>query len=49
MGHALNQTIQDALIAATAWRARDGVDLRTDHAGIATQAVVERALPPRHP
>lgn len=45
MGHALNNTIQDILIR---WRSMEGRNALwvpgTDHAGIATQNVVERAL-----
>jgi valyl-tRNA synthetase len=45
MGHALNNTIQDVLIR---WRRMEGRNVvwmpGTDHAGIATQNVVERAL-----
>ena len=45
MGHALNNTLQDILIR---WRRMQGYDALwmpgTDHAGIATQAVVERRL-----
>ena len=45
MGHALNNTIQDILIR---WRRMQGRNAMwmpgTDHAGIATQNVVERAL-----
>ena len=45
LGHALNNTIQDILIR---WRRMQGYDTLwmpgTDHAGIATQAVVERRL-----
>lgn len=45
MGHALNNTIQDVLIR---WRRMQGRNVvwmpGTDHAGIATQNVVERAL-----
>jgi valyl-tRNA synthetase len=45
LGHALNNTIQDVLIR---WRRMQGYDALwmpgTDHAGIATQAVVERRL-----
>ncbi len=45
MGHALNQTIQDVLVR---WRRMSGFNTLwlpgTDHAGIATQSVVERAL-----
>src|SRR4051812_45220269 len=43
MGHALNNTLQDVLIR---WRRMQGFNTLwmpgTDHAGIATQAVVER-------
>ena len=46
MGHALTMTLQDALIR---WRRMQGFDVLwqpgTDHAGIATQMVVERLLP----
>ncbi len=45
LGHALNNTLQDILIR---WRRMQGYDALwmpgTDHAGIATQAVVERRL-----
>jgi valyl-tRNA synthetase len=45
LGHALNNTIQDILIR---WRRMRGYDALwmpgTDHAGIATQAVVERRI-----
>jgi valyl-tRNA synthetase len=45
LGHALNNTIQDTLIR---WRRMQGYDVLwmpgTDHAGIATQAVVEKRL-----
>ena len=45
MGHALNQTIQDVLVR---WRRMQGRNVLwvpgTDHAGIATQNVVEKAL-----
>lgn len=45
LGHALNNTLQDILIR---WRRMQGYDVLwmpgTDHAGIATQAVVERRL-----
>jgi valyl-tRNA synthetase len=45
MGHALNGTIQDALIRLQRMRGRNTLwVLGTDHAGIATQAVVEREL-----
>ena len=45
MGHALNNTLQDVIIR---WRRMQGFNALwlpgTDHAGIATQAVVERRL-----
>lgn len=45
MGHALNNTMQDALIR---WRRMAGDETMwicgTDHAGIATQVMVEKAL-----
>ncbi|MFN3370315.1 MAG: valine--tRNA ligase [Sphingomonadaceae bacterium] len=45
IGHALNQTLQDILIR---WQRMKGRDARwivgTDHAGIATQMVVERTI-----
>src|SRR6478609_702964 len=45
MGHALNNTLQDVLIR---WRRMQGYNAEwmpgTDHAGIATQAVVERRV-----
>jgi valyl-tRNA synthetase len=45
MGHGLNNTIQDALIRFERMRGRETLWLPgTDHAGIATQNVVERAL-----
>ena len=45
MGHALNGTIQDALIRLNRMRGRNTMwILGTDHAGIATQAVVEKEL-----
>src|SRR5919106_2858644 len=45
MGHALNGTIQDALIRLNRMRGRNTLWLLgTDHAGIGTQAVVEREL-----
>ena len=45
MGHALNGTIQDALIRVNRMRGRNTMwILGTDHAGIATQAVVEQEL-----
>jgi valyl-tRNA synthetase len=49
MGHALNNIIQDILIR---WRRMQGYDVLwmpgTDHAGIATQNVVERELSNKH-
>lgn len=53
MGHALNGTLQDVLIRYNRMRGRDALwQPGTDHAGIATQMVVERklqeeGLPPR--
>jgi valyl-tRNA synthetase len=45
MGHALNGTVQDSLIRLNRMRGRNTLwALGTDHAGIATQAVVEREL-----
>ena len=45
MGHALNNTIQDILIRFERMRGRDTLwQPGTDHAGIATQMVVERLL-----
>jgi valyl-tRNA synthetase len=45
MGHALNNTIQDVLIRFERMRGRDVLWIPgTDHAGIATQNVVERQL-----
>src|SRR5262245_3822361 len=45
MGHALNGTIQDTLIRLNRMRARNTLwVLGTDHAGIGTQAVVEKEL-----
>jgi valyl-tRNA synthetase len=45
MGHALNGTIQDALIRMNRMRGRNAMwILGTDHAGIATQSVVEKEL-----
>src|SRR5262249_2239650 len=45
MGHALNNTLQDVLIR---WKRMQGFNTEwmpgTDHAGIATQAVVERLI-----
>ncbi|HEY3191554.1 MAG TPA: valine--tRNA ligase [Solirubrobacterales bacterium] len=45
MGHALNGSIQDTLIRLSRMRGRNTLwVLGTDHAGIATQAVVEKEL-----
>ena len=45
MGHALNNTLQDILIRFERMRGRDVLwQPGTDHAGIATQMVVERQL-----
>jgi len=45
MGHALNHTLQDVLIRYQRMRGRDALwQPGTDHAGIATQMVVERQL-----
>src|SRR5208337_1180194 len=45
MGHALNNTLQDVLVRFERMRGRDVLwQPGTDHAGIATQMVVERAL-----
>ncbi len=45
MGHALNNTLQDILIRAARMRGYETLWMPgTDHAGIATQNVVERAL-----
>ncbi|MFA5369882.1 MAG: valine--tRNA ligase, partial [Candidatus Omnitrophota bacterium] len=45
MGHALNNTIQDILIRYNRMRGREALWMPgTDHAGIATQNVVERKL-----
>ena len=45
MGHALNGTVQDTLIRLNRMRGRNTLwVLGTDHAGIATQAVVEKEL-----
>ncbi len=45
MGHALNGSIQDALVRMQRMRGRNTLWLLgTDHAGIATQAVVEKEL-----
>jgi len=48
MGHALNGTVQDVLIRLNRMRGRNTMwILGTDHAGIATQAVVEKELASR--
>jgi valyl-tRNA synthetase len=45
MGHALNGSMQDALVRMNRMRGRKALwILGTDHAGIATQAVVEKGL-----
>jgi valyl-tRNA synthetase len=45
MGHALNGSMQDALVRLNRMRGRNALwILGTDHAGIATQAVVEKDL-----
>jgi valyl-tRNA synthetase len=45
MGHALNGSMQDALVRMNRMRGRNTLwILGTDHAGIATQAVVEKTL-----
>jgi valyl-tRNA synthetase len=45
MGHALNGSMQDALVRLNRMRGRNSLwILGTDHAGIATQAVVEKTL-----
>lgn len=45
MGHALNNTLQDILVRTQRMRGKDALwQPGTDHAGIATQNVVERAL-----
>ncbi|HEY2056242.1 MAG TPA: valine--tRNA ligase, partial [Solirubrobacterales bacterium] len=45
MGHALNGSMQDALVRMNRMRGRNALwVLGTDHAGIATQAVVEKGL-----
>ncbi len=49
MGHALNNTLQDILCRFERMRGRDVLwQVGTDHAGIATQAVVERQLMERN-
>ncbi len=48
MGHALNNTLQDVLVRFERMRGKDVLwQPGTDHAGIATQAVVERQLAER--
>ena len=48
MGHALNNTLQDILVRFERMRGRDVLwQPGTDHAGIATQMVVERQLTER--
>ncbi|MCB1508119.1 MAG: class I tRNA ligase family protein, partial [Hyphomicrobiaceae bacterium] len=48
MGHALNNTLQDVLIRFERMRGRDVLwQPGTDHAGIATQMVVERQMAAR--
>ncbi|MEL6228233.1 MAG: class I tRNA ligase family protein, partial [Pseudomonadota bacterium] len=48
MGHALNNTLQDVLVRVHRMRGRDVLwQPGTDHAGIATQMVVERLLAER--
>jgi valyl-tRNA synthetase len=45
MGHALNGSVQDALVRVNRMRGRNALwILGTDHAGIGTQAVVEKQL-----
>ena len=45
MGHALNNTLQDVLVRFERMRGKDVLwQPGTDHAGIATQSVVERQL-----
>src|ERR1700709_951124 len=45
MGHALNGSIQDALVRMNRMKGRNALwILGTDHAGIATQSVVEKGL-----
>ncbi|MHC4848248.1 MAG: valine--tRNA ligase [Planctomycetota bacterium] len=49
MGHALNNTLQDIVVRWHRMRGKDALWLPgTDHAGIATQAVVERRLYKEH-
>src|SRR5690242_6895371 len=49
MGHALTFTLQDILIRYQRMRGRDALwQPGTDHAGIATQMVVERQLEAEH-
>ncbi len=50
MGHALNNTLQDILCRFERMRGKDVLwQPGTDHAGIATQMVVERQLAAREP
>ena len=50
MGHALNGTVQDSLIRLKRMQGRNVLwQPGTDHAGIATQTVVERELRRRGP
>ena len=44
LGHAANNTLQDILIRFNRMRGQHALDARTDHAGIATQSVVEKRL-----
>ena len=44
MGHAFNQTLMDILVSGTECSEKNYLDPGTDHAGIATQLVVERNL-----
>src|ERR1700716_1233141 len=49
MGHALNNTLQDILCRFERMRGKDVLwQPRTDHAGIATQIIVQRQLVERH-
>ena len=48
LGHALNTTLQDILVRFERMRGRDVLwQVGTDHAGIATQMVVERQMAER--
>ena len=44
MGHALNNSLQDVLVRFKRMNGFGIMATRTDHAGIATQAVVEKNL-----